>query len=312
MEKIALRDAYGAELVELGKKYDNMFVLDADLTKSTKTADFAKAFPEKFANCGIAEGNMMSTAAGLASCGNIVFASSFAMFAAGRAYEQVRNAIAYPKANVKVVATHAGITVGEDGATHQCLEDMALMRAIPGMVVISPSDSWQTKAALRFACEYEGPVYIRLGRLAVPVIYDENYVFTPGCYNKIADGTDITLMYTGPFYEAALKAKEILAQKGISLKILDVPSIKPFADEAVAEAVKDTKAIITIEDHNTIAGFGSAVCESLCNIGASCKVVRMGACDTFGKSGTPLELMAKYGMDGESIAAKAEELMKTL
>ncbi len=312
MEKIALRDAYGAELVELGKKYDNIFVLDADLTKSTKTADFAKTFPEKFANCGIAEGNMMSVASGLAACGNIVFASTFAMFAAGRAYEQVRNAIAYPRTNVKVVATHAGITVGEDGATHQCLEDMALMRAIPGMVVISPSDAWQTKAALRFACEYEGPVYIRLGRLAVPVLYDENYVFTPGCYNKIADGTDITLMYTGPFYEAALEAKEILAQKGISLKILDVPSIKPFADDAVAEAVKDTKAIITIEDHNTVAGFGSAVCESVCKLGAGVKVERMGAVDTFGKSGTPLELMAKYGMDGKSIAAKAEEMLKSL
>lgn len=310
MEKIALRDAYGTELVELGKKYDNLFVLDADLTKSTKTAGFAKAFPERFANCGIAEGNMISVAAGLSTCGNIVFASSFAMFAAGRAYEQVRNAVGYPKNNVKVVATHAGLTVGEDGATHQCLEDMALMRAIPGMIVISPSDATQTKAALRFACEYHGPVYIRLGRLAVPVIYGDDYVFTPGVYNKIAEGSDITLMYTGPFYEAALQAREILAAKGISLKILDIPSIKPFADEAAVEAVRDTKAVITIEDHNVVGGFGSAACESICNIGGGVKVIRLGAQDKFGKSGTPAELLAKYGMDAAAIVAAAEKLSK--
>lgn len=307
MEKIALRDAYGSELVELGKKYDNLFVLDADLTKSTKTAGFVKAFPERFANCGIAEGNMMSMASGLSSCGNIVIASSFAMFAAGRAYEQVRNAIGYPHANVKVVATHAGITVGEDGATHQCLEDISLMRTIPGMTVISPSDATQTKAALRFACEYNGPVYIRLGRLATPVIYDE-YTFTPGCYNTIAEGTDITLMYTGPFYEAALKAREVLAEKGISLKIIDVPSIKPFADGAVEEAIRDTKAIITIEDHNTVGGFGSAVCESLCGFGAGLKVVRLGVQDSFGKSGTPQALMAKYKMDADGIIEAALSL----
>lgn len=310
MEKIALRDAYGTELVELGKKYDNLFVVDADLTKSTKTAGFAKTFPERFANCGIAEGNMMSMAAGLSTCGNIVFASTFAMFAAGRAYEQIRNAIGYPHNNVKVVATHAGLTVGEDGATHQCLEDMALMRAIPGMIVISPSDATQTKAALRFACEYEGPVYIRLGRLAVPVIYDDSYVFTPGVYNKVAEGSDITLMYTGPFYEAALQARDILAEKGISLKILDVPSIKPFADGAAEEAAKDTKGVITIEDHNTIGGFGDAVCESLCDIGAGLKVIRLGAQDTFGKSGEPKALMAKFGMDAAAIVAAAEKLMK--
>lgn len=305
--KQALRDAYGEELVELGNIYPNLYVLDADLTKSTKTEHFKKAFPERFINCGIAEGNMMSVASGISTCGNIVFASTFAMFAAGRAYEQIRNSIAYPRTNVKIVATHAGLTVGEDGPTHQCLEDMALMRAIPGMMVISPSDATQTKAALRFACEYQGPVYIRIGRLEVPVIYDESeYEYTPGCYNTIAQGTNITIMYTGPFYNVAMEVRSILEKKNISVKVIDVPSIKPFASDAVKEAAMDTSMIVTLEDHNTVGGFGSAVCECLADLDLpqgtpNIKVLRLGAEDKFGTSGTPAEILKKYGLDAKSI-----------
>lgn len=306
MEKKALRDAYGEGLAELGGEYENLFVLDADLTKSTKTEVFKKKYPERFINCGIAEGNMMSVASGLASCGNIVFASTFAMFAAGRAYEQIRNSIAYPRTNVKIVATHAGLTVGEDGATHQCLEDMALMRAIPGMTVISPSDAVQTKAALRYACQTQGPVYIRLGRLAVPVVHKEDYVFTPGSYVKIAEGTDMTILYTGPFYQTAIDVKALYEAKGISVKILDVPSIKPMAVDAVKEAAK-TGFIVTIEDHNNIGGFGSAVCETLASLPKeypSPKVLRLGADDRFGTSGTPEAILQEYGLDAASVALK--------
>lgn len=305
----ALRDAYGETLAELGEKYENLFVLDADLTKSTKTEVFKKKFPERFVNCGIAEGNMMSVASGMATCGNIVFASTFAMFAAGRAYEQIRNSIAYPKTNVKVVATHAGLTVGEDGATHQCLEDMALMRAIPGMTVISPSDAVQTKAALKFACEYTGPVYIRLGRLAVPVVHKADYTFKPGSYVKIADGSDITILYTGPFYQTAMEVKALYEAKGISVQVLDVPSIKPMSAEAVKEAAK-TGFIVTLEDHNNIGGFGSAVCETLAALPEeypSPKVLRLGADDKFGTSGTPAEILKAYGLDAKSVALRIAE-----
>ena len=308
-EMKALRDAYGEGIAELGEEFDNLFVLDADLTKSTKTEVFKKKFPERFINCGIAEGNMMSVASGLATCGNIVFASTFAMFAAGRAYEQIRNSIAYPRTNVKIVATHAGLTVGEDGATHQCLEDMALMRTIPGMTVISPSDAVQTKAALRYACETEGPVYIRVGRLAVPVVHKEGYRFTPGSYVKIAEGNDMTILYTGPFYQTALDVKEIYEAKGISVKVLDVPSIKPMSEEAVKEAAK-TGFIVTLEDHNTVGGFGSAVCETLASLPAeypSPKVLRLGADDQFGTSGTPAEILKKYGLDAKSVAVRIAE-----
>lgn len=303
-EMKALRDVYGETLVELGEKYDNLYVLDADLSKSTKTETFAKRFPERFIECGIAEANMMSVASGMATCGKIVFASTFAMFAAGRAYEQIRNAIAYPHTNVKIVATHAGLTVGEDGATHQCLEDLALMRAIPGMIVISPSDAYQMKAALHFACEYDGPIYIRAGRLAVPVVYDDSFVFTPGCYKKVADGENITLMYTGAFYETAMKVREKLAKLNISLKVIDVPSIKPFANDAVVEAAKNASLIVTLEDHNEIGGFGSAVCEALTSsdVPNKVKVLRLGSGDRFGKSGKAAEVIAKYGLDAEGVA----------
>lgn len=318
----ALRDAYGEGLVELGAKYENLFVLDADLTKSTKTATFKKAYPERFINCGIAEGNMMSVASGMASCGNIVFASSFAMFAAGRAYEQIRNAIAYPKANVKIVATHAGLTVGEDGATHQCLEDMALMRAIPGMIVISPSDAAQMRGALRFAAEHVGPVYIRAGRLAVPVIYDEEtYMFRPGMSETLADGDFCTIMYTGPFYTLAFEIKKIFDSLGLSVRIVDVPSVKPMAVDAVEKAMRDTGMIVTIEDHNVYGGFGTAVADAIaeCDIprkdGVS--LIKIGAQDQFGKSGTPAALMEKYGFNAMAIvkqilAKKAPEYLAKL
>lgn len=305
----ALRDAYGEGLAELGGEYENLFVLDADLTKSTKTEVFKKKYPERFINCGIAEGNMMSVASGLATCGNIVFASTFAMFAAGRAYEQIRNSIAYPGTNVKIVATHAGLTVGEDGATHQCLEDMALMRAIPKMTVISPSDAVQTKAALRYACQTKGPVYIRLGRLAVPVVHKEDYVFTPGSFVKIAEGSDMTILYTGPFYQTALEVKEMYEAKGISVKILDVPSIKPMSEAAVKEAAQ-TGFIVTLEDHNIVGGFGSAVCETLLSLPkefSKPRVLRLGANDRFGTSGTPAEILKEYGLDAKSVALKIAE-----
>ncbi len=306
-EMKSLRDAYGETLVELGEKYPNLYVLDADLSKSTKTEGFAKRFPERFVNCGIAEGNMMSVASGMATCGKIVFASTFAMFAAGRAYEQIRNSIAYPHTNVKIVATHAGLTVGEDGATHQCLEDLALMRAIPGMVVISPSDAYQMKAALRFACEYQGPVYIRAGRLDVPVVYDDSFTFEPGCYRKVADGEGISLMYTGSFYDTAMKVRETLSHFNINIKIIDVPSIKPFPEEAVIEASEDAQLIVTLEDHNELGGFGSAVCECLTSLGSDkvskhIKVLRIGSGDRFGKSGKAADVLQRYGLDAKSVA----------
>lgn len=306
-EKKALRDVYGETLIELGEKYPNLYVLDADLTKSTKTAGFAKRFPERFINCGIAEGNMMSVASGISTCDKIVFASTFAMFAAGRAFEQIRNSIGYPHTNVKIVATHAGLTVGEDGATHQCLEDMALMRSIPGMVVISPSDAYQMRAALKFACEYQGPVYIRAGRLAVPVVYDDSFVFEPGCYRKVADGEDIALMYTGAFYETAMNVRKILSKFNINLKVIDVPSIKPFAKDAVIEAVKDARMIVTLEDHNNIGGFGGAVCECLTSLdlpvsSGHIRVLRLGSGDKFGKSGSAEAVLERYGLDAVSVA----------
>lgn len=310
-EMKAQRDAYGEVLVELGAKYDNMFVLDADLTKSTKTASFAKAYPERFINCGIAEGNMMAVAAGLSTCGNIVFASSFAMFAAGRAYEQVRNSIGYPHNNVKIVATHAGLTVGEDGATHQCLEDLALMRAIPGMVVLSPSDAVQTKACIRFAAEYEGPVYVRLGRLPLPITYKEGeYVYTLGKSERLADGDFATVMFTGPFYTLAMQVKELFAKNGLKVRVVDMPSIKPIDENEVIADAKDTGLIVTIEDHNIIGGLGGAVAETIACGGACAKLVRIGSQDKFGKSGTPAAILKEYGFDAAVIAKQVLEAKK--
>ena len=304
----ATRDAYGEGLVELAKENPNFYVLDADLAKATKTITFKKQYPERFIDCGIAEGNMIGVAAGLATCGNTVFASTFAMFAAGRAFEQIRNTVAYPHLNVKIVGTHAGLTVGEDGATHQCLEDLALMRTIPGMVVINPSDATQMKAALRFAAEYDGPVYIRGGRLAVPVVYPEGSIsYTAGQSYRISEGSDVTLMFCGHFHELTAQVKEMLASVGLSCRIVDMPSVKPVDEKAIADALKDTGLIVTFEDHNVYGGFGSAVCEVACGVG-SCgngpSVIRIGVEDSFGKSGTPAELMEKYGFTAEAVCRK--------
>ena len=305
----AQRDAYGEVLAELGRKYPNMFVLDADLTKSTKTVTFQKEFPERHINCGIAEGNMMAVAAGIATCGNIVFASSFAMFAAGRAYEQIRNSVCYAHNNVKIVATHAGLTVGEDGATHQCLEDLGLMRSIPGMVVLAPSDAGSTKAACRFAAEYDGPVYIRLGRLPLTKFNDEeNYKFGLEQADVLADGDFATVMFCGPFYDLAMQVRELFAKNGLNIRVVDVPCIKPINRTVVKNAVKETKAIVTIEDHNIYGGLGSAVAEAIAeeNIPErnSVELIRIGAQDIFGKSGAPKELLERYGFSAVEIAKK--------
>lgn len=307
----ATRDAYGEGLAELGERYENLYVLDADLAKATKTITFKKKFPDRFIDCGIAEGNMMGVAAGLASCGNIVFASSFSMFAAGRAYEQVRNSIAYPHLNVKIVGTHSGLTVGEDGATHQCLEDLALMRAVPGMVVINPSDATQMKAALRWAAEYDGPVYLRGGRLAVPVVYEEGSItYTVGQSYRLAEGSDLTLMFSGHFHELTAQVRAQLAAVGISCRIVDMPSVKPVDRQAIEDALKDTGMIVTLEDHNIYGGFGSAVCEAACEIPVpykGAKVLRIGVNDVFGKSGTPAQLMEKYGLNAETVCRRILE-----
>lgn len=304
----ATRDAYGEGLVELAEQYPDFYVLDADLAKATKTITFKKKYPDRFIDCGIAEGNMIGVAAGLASCGNTVFASSFSMFAAGRAFEQIRNSVAYPHLNVKVVGTHSGLTVGEDGATHQCLEDLALMRSIPGMIVINPSDATQMKAALRFAVDYDGPVYIRGGRLAVPVVYPAGSVtYTAGQSYRIAEGNDVTLMFCGHFHELTAQVKEALESLGVTCRIVDMPSVKPVDHKAIEDALRDTGLIVTFEDHNINGGFGSAVCESVCECGAAMQgpaVIRIGVEDSFGTSGTPAQLMEKYGFTVENVCRK--------
>ncbi len=317
----ATRDAYGEGLAELAEKYPDFYVLDADLAKATKSITFAKKYPHRFMDCGIAEGNMMGVAAGLASCGSQVFASTFAMFAAGRAFEQVRNSIAYPRLNVKVVGTHAGLTVGEDGATHQCLEDLALMRSIPGMVVINPSDATQMKAVLRWAVEYDGPVYIRGGRLAVPVVYPEDSIdYTAGQSYRISEGSDVTLIFCGHFHELTAEVKTLLESVGLSCRIVDMPSVKPLDEKAIQDALTDTGLIVTLEDHNINGGFGSAVCEVVCGMNvphSGTSVIRIGVEDSFGKSGTPAELMKKYGFTSDRIfrkilAVKAPERLTSL
>ncbi|MGC8769979.1 MAG: transketolase family protein [Brevinematia bacterium] len=308
-EKIATREAYGKALAELGDKYKNLIVLDADLSKSTKTDLFKAKFPERFINCGIAESNMMSVAAGIASCGNIVFASSFAMFAAGRAFEQVRNSIGYPHLNVKIGASHAGITVGEDGASHQCIEDIALMRAIPGMVVINPCDATSTKALVEEAIKHNGPVYLRLGRLAVDVIYEEGRDFKIGKSITLKEGRDVTIIATGLMVQEALKAFTILEEKGISARIIDMHTIKPIDEEAIIKAAKETKAIITCEEHNIYGGLGSAVAEVL-GENYPIKMKRIGIKDEFGRSGDPKALMKKYGITSDDIVANTLEILK--
>ena len=306
VKRIATRESYGNALAELGKEHDDFVVLDADLSGATKTGIFKKAFPERHINCGIAEGNMMSVAAGIATTGKVAFASSFAMFAAGRAFEQVRNSIGYPHLNVKIGATHAGISVGEDGATHQCNEDIALMRAIPGMVVINPADDVEARAAVKAAYEYEGPVYLRFGRLAVPVINDnEDYKFEIGKGIVLREGKDVTLIATGLEVAETIEAAEMLAADGIDAKVINIHTIKPLDEELVVAAAKETGKVVTIEEHSVIGGLGSAVCDVLAEK-APTKVMKIGVNDTFGESGPAVALIKKYGLDAESIYNKVK------
>lgn len=306
MSKKATRQAYGEALVELGKINKDIVVLDADLTKSTKTSMFQKEFPERHFNVGIAEADLMGTAAGLATCGRIPFASTFAMFAAGRGFEQIRNTIAYPKLNVKIAPTHAGISVGEDGGSHQSIEDIAIMRAIPGMVVLSPADAVETKKMVFAAAEYEGPVYIRMGRLDVETIFDEEtYDFQIGIANTVREGNDVTIAATGLMTYEAIKAADILAQEGISVRVINVGTIKPLDGETILKAAKETKFIITAEEHSVIGGLGSAVSEFLSEVYPT-KVKKLGIYDKFGQSGKAAELLEKY----ELIAAKLVAMVK--
>ncbi len=305
--KTATRDAYGKALVELGNINDKVVVLDADLAAATKTGMFKKAHPEKFFDCGIAESNMMGVAAGLATSGYTVFASTFAMFAAGRAYEQVRNSIAYPFLNVKIGATHAGISVGEDGASHQCCEDIALMRAIPGMTIINPADDVEARAAVLAAAEYEGPVYMRFGRLAIPRIFDEDYKFEWGKAVVLKEGTDVTICATGLMVNEAIEAEKILAEQGISAEIINIHTIKPLDSETILASASKTGAIVTAEEHSIIGGLGSAVAEAVCESGKPVPVVRLGVNDVFGKSGPATELLHIYGLDAQNIVEKVKQ-----
>ena len=309
VKKIATRDSYGNALAELGTEHEDVVVLDADLAAATKTGVFKKAHPERFIDCGIAECNMMGVAAGLAATGKVPFASSFAMFAAGRAFEQVRNSIGYPHLNVKIGATHAGISVGEDGATHQCNEDIALMRTIPGMVVINPSDDVEARAAVRAAYEHEGPVYMRFGRLAVPVINDRpDYKFELGKGVVLREGKDLTIIATGLPVSNCLEAAEKLAADGIDAKVINIHTIKPLDEELVVAAAKETGKVVTVEEHSVIGGLGSAVCDVLSEK-APTKVMKIGINDTFGESGPALELLKKYGLDTDSIDEKIKDFV---
>lgn len=310
VKKIATRDSYGNALVELGKRYDNLVVLDADLAAATKTGIFKKEFPERHIDCGIAECNMMGIAAGIAATGKVPFASSFAMFAAGRAFEQVRNSIGYPQLNVKIGATHAGISVGEDGATHQCNEDIALMRTIPGMVVINPSDDVEARAAVEAAYHHEGPVYMRFGRLAVPVINDEpDYKFEIGRGIVLREGKEVTIVATGLEVSEALTAAGMLEADGISAKVINIHTIKPLDEELIIKAAMETGRVVTVEEHSVIGGLGSAVCDVL-SAKAPTRVLKIGIEDSFGESGPAAELIKKYGLDGASICRRIQEFLK--
>ncbi len=296
MKSVATREAYGKALARIGKENENIVVLDADLSKSTKTADFKAVCPERFINMGIAEGNMMTVAAGMAACGKIPFASTFAIFATGRAFEQIRNSICYPKLNVKVCATHAGLTVGEDGASHQSVEDISLMRSIPNMVVISPSDGIETEAAIEAITKYEGPCYVRLGRSAVPIINDnEDYKFEIGKGITLRDGKDATIVATGIMVEAALEAYNILAEEGIRVRVINIHTIKPIDEELITKAARETNLIVTAEEHSIIGGLGSSVAEVV-TTHCPATVLRVGIKDTFGESGKPTELLKAYGL----------------
>ena len=309
IKKVATRDSYGNALVELGKEHDDLIVLDADLAGATKTGMFKKAFPERHWDIGIAEANMTGIAAGVAACGKVPFISSFAMFAAGRAFEQVRNSIGYPHLNVKIGATHAGITVGEDGATHQCNEDIALMRTIPGMTVIVPSDDVEAKAAVRAALEMNGPVYLRFGRAAVPVINDKpDYKFEIGKGVVLKEGKDVTIIATGICVDSALGAAEKLAADGIDAEVINIHTIKPLDEELVLASAKKTGKVVTVEEHSVIGGLGSAVCDVLSEK-APTKVCKIGMYDRFGESGPAAALVAKYGLDAEGVYKKVKEFV---
>ena len=310
VKKIATRESYGNALVELGKKYDDVVVLDADLAAATKTGTFKKAFPERHIDCGIAESNMVGVAAGIAATGKVPFASSFAMFAAGRAFEQIRNSVGYPKLNVKIGATHASISVGEDGATHQCNEDIALMRTIPGMVVINPADDVEAKAAVQAAYEHAGPVYLRFGRAAVPVINDNpEYKFELGKAVTLKEGTDVTIIASGLPVSESLAAAEKLAADGINAAVINMHTIKPLDETAVVEAASKTGKIVTVEEHSVIGGLGSAVCDVVAQK-APARVLKIGVNDVYGESGPAAELIKKYGLDAESIYAKVKDFVK--
>ena len=309
-KKIATREAYGKALAALANTNENVVVLDADLSKSTKTADFKAVAPERFFNMGIAEGNMMGVAAGLSTCGKIPFVSTFAMFAAGRAFEQIRNSICYPKLNVKVCATHAGLTVGEDGASHQAIEDISLMRSVPNMVVINPADDIETEAAIKAVAEMEGPCYVRLGRMAVSRVNDEaNYNFVIGKGITLAEGNDVAIIATGIMVEAALEAKEELAKEGINARVINIHTIKPIDEELIIKAAKETGVIVTAEEHSVIGGLGSAVAEV---VSEKCPVpvLRVGVKDTFGESGKPNELLEKYGLTSNDIVNKVKKSLE--
>lgn len=308
-DKIATRDSYGNALVELGKEHDNLVVLDADLAAATKTGMFKKVFPERHIDCGIAESNMAGVAAGLSLTGKIPFMSSFAMFAAGRAFEQVRNSIGYPHLNVKIGATHAGITVGEDGATHQCNEDIALMRTIPGMVVMCPADDVEAKAAVRAAVEYDGPVYIRFGRAAVPVINDTpDYKFEIGKGTVVREGTDVTIVATGICVDSALGAAEKLAAEGISAEVINICTIKPLDEDIIIKSAKKTGKVVTAEEHSVIGGLGSAVCDALCKSYPT-PVYKIGMQDCFGESGSAAALVQKYKLDAQGVYEQVKEFV---
>lgn len=307
MAKRATRESYGEALVKYGAD-ERIVVLDADLSKSTKTEMFKKAYPERFINCGIAEGNMMCVAAGLAASGKIAFASSFAMFAAGRAFEQIRNSIGYPRLNVKIGATHAGISVGEDGATHQCLEDIGLMRTIPDMVIFNPADDREAMACVKAAIDHDGPVYMRFGRLAVEDVNGEYYKFEPGKGVQLADGGDVTLIATGLMVGEALAARELLKKDGIDARVINIHTIKPIDRDIIIKAARETGAIVTAEEHYIMGGLGSAVCEVVCAEAPA--PVRIVGTDRFGASGKPAELFAQYGLTAANIADKAKEAVK--
>ena len=308
--KIATRESYGNALKELGAEFPNLVVLDADLAAATKTGVFKKAYPDRFFDCGIAECNMIGIAAGLATTGLIPFASSFAMFAAGRAYEQVRNSVGYPHLNVKIGATHAGITVGEDGATHQCNEDLALMRTIPGMVVMCPSDDVEAKAAVRAALEYDGPVYIRFGRAAVPVINDRpDYKFEMGKGVLLKEGKDVTIVATGICVDSALQAAEMLKADGIDAEVINIHTIKPLDEDIIVKSAQKTGKVVTVEEHSVIGGLGSAVCDALC-AKYPVPVKKLGMQDIFGESGSASALVEKYHLDGKGVYADIKDFLK--